>query len=513
MKHINLLLSSLLLGGVIINCGGGGGSNVYDNDEKEEAKIVSSPSLVKLKGIIADGYIMQSNVEVRYSNIKVKIDSNNNGEYIQNKTGYQDESVKTDSNNNGEYIVSLPSTAKRINVFASGGIDTDTSELFEGVVRSSFILGDNTDKIWTTPITSLVALLINDGKSDNEAREIINTHLGLKSSLDLLKTNPMSETLDSNTKIKLFKATQQIQRVSEIIKDVIGNDISYNDISKAIARAIASDNGSNNIISILKSSSFNDNVIALLSDDKKDKALKRLNDTQVAINSIVDLIDKENISLDKIKLYSKSIEIVSNSYEIIANSISRSINDDKLVEFKTNLENMVKTYTSLSEVNVLVLKAQALALANDKMVSYRSLSRSIVKIISDEDTVSELSSIHTKINISDSVITDEEKKIFNAKITAGIADTPIITSKKTPEKKTNPNETIKTGSAQGGNNSDNINKKNSTGVPNIPSDFAPNSSSKSLADNNKQPEYNSESVPNNQRENPPTMDNNNVPNL
>lgn len=480
-----------------MNCGGGGGSNIYDKNNGTK-KQNDTATLVRFQGVLADGYISGGNVKIRYSGL----------------------SVKTTSNTNGEYAVNIPSNAKNIKIFAKGGIDKDTDEVFEGLMVSSLSFDSkntNSAKIWTTPITTILSSLIDNGKSESEARDIINTHLGLENGLDLLRVNPMSDNLSDTVKIKLFKATQQIQRVSELIKDVLGDDISYPEIAKAITRVITIDTGSDNIKYILKSNKISASIVALVSDAKKTKVLERLQSVAVSVKSIVDIIDIANIPISKIKLYSRSIELVSNSYETKASEIYKASSDVIARELKSDLNDISKTYTSLEEVNTLILKADAIAITNRKNVSLYMFSRSITKMISKEDTISKLDEIHTKVNIADSVITKNEKDILALKISNGIviADTPAnLEIPDKPEDKTAENTN---GNAAIGaitqtpidGNAKSINTQGKT--PSIPSDNI-GAISSSIGD--KQPDYNSANPPKSTTNNPPDYNSNNgVPSL
>ncbi len=474
-----------------MNCGGGGDAYGKNNDKNKEGE--GSATLINFKGALTDGYISGGNVEVRYSGLN----------------------VKTNSNANGEYVVSISSNAKKMEVFASGGIDVDTDEVFEGLMRSSFVFDSANDKIWTSPITTILASLVDDGKSDSEARGIINAHLGLESGFDLLKTNPMSEALSDGIKIKLFKATQQIQRVSEIIKDVLGEDLSYGDISKAIARVMASDSGSDNIKDILKSPKIKASIVAMISDNKKVKALERLNSVESAIASIVDIIDSAEITVDKIKLYSKSIELVSNSYELKAFEINRATSGDVLVEIRSDLANVIKTYTSLSEVNVLVLKAQALAEADNKVVSLYKFSRSINNVISNKNTISELINIHNEVDMASSVITQADENTLNAQRTAGIVVVlPVIEEPpvKPADGNTTKNEDVVKVPEKTSTDGDAGNINQTGKVPGIPNDNIGTTSS-SLDGNRTQPNYNDGATPQNSQTQPPSLNNNEVPTL
>ncbi|QPH54147.1 right-handed parallel beta-helix repeat-containing protein [Pontivivens ytuae] len=178
---------------------GGGGSGGGGGDS-------SSP----LSGVVIDGYI---------SGATVFGDTNDNGVFDVGEA-----STTTDAQ--GRFSLDVdPGTT----IVSQGGTDVLTGLAFEGTLTApagSTVL---------SPVTTLVARLVNGGRTVDEALTQVRTALGLEDDTDILNSDPIA---DSNS--DLFAAGV---KVANIVSAGVANGATERDVVDALANAVGSATG------------------------------------------------------------------------------------------------------------------------------------------------------------------------------------------------------------------------------------------------------------------------------
>lgn len=172
-------INSVLAGATFTAAATGAASvNVSVSDGKAApiTAVYSLQASQTLSGKVIDGYI---------SGATVFVDANNDG--ILN-AGEASATTQSD----GSYSFSAGATGK---IVASGGTDTSTGKAFQGVMSAP--VGATV----INPLTTLISGMVDKGKSEAEAQQIVVKALGLENAsgaaLDLKTYDPIAHVLDS----------------------------------------------------------------------------------------------------------------------------------------------------------------------------------------------------------------------------------------------------------------------------------------------------------------------------
>ncbi len=407
MRYIKITLLILALIVAIASCGGNSGGG-----EKNPIR--------EIKGYVIDGNISEANV----SAYKLS-----DAMYEDNKTDYYDKyKIKEHNitNESGHYALYVDRNISDIEIISSGGEDVLTKEIFEGILRAkiSFNEGDFGDDIYVTPLSTLVAVSVNINNTNSYVDKVIKYNLNIDKDFSLINHDPMGSKLDDKLKLKLFQATQQIQKVAEIVKETLRDDIHYEQIFKAIYLTMASKyNDNTRAISkeqeVLKSSLFIDNVLNFVKKDNKRKSKIKLEVIGTGIKSIIDIIHSDDVKIEDIVLSAMAIEVVSNSYEEKAKEINNAVDTDKdMFDLKSDVDDVSKIYIELSKVKDVIKKAQKLAKERKKVVSLAVMGAFLAKNISSK-TINDLGDDNIQNIIDKSVVSEDKKNIANNNILQG----------------------------------------------------------------------------------------------
>ena len=203
-RNISVVTSMLLASTMLFTgCGGGGSS---------DSSAVTPPVTTKstsITGKAVDGYLSHS---------LVWLDLNANGEL--------DKGEPSDiSDENGQFTLKITSEIKndpnfsKAKIVAEGGIDKDTGENFNGK-----LLAPNTgeEEINLTPVTTLVAKLVEKGEDVSNAQKKVKKALKLPDNIDLF-ADP--KELEKENQKELIAAALSLQKSIEMIaKAASGGD-------------------------------------------------------------------------------------------------------------------------------------------------------------------------------------------------------------------------------------------------------------------------------------------------
>lgn len=192
----------------------------------------SSSSLSGLSGSVIDGYIKNS---------KVFLDLDLDGSFTSDLEPF----AITDEK--GSYSISLTSEQRSHTNFniapliATGGIDTDTNQAFEGKLEAP----NNGSSNNLTPMTTVVSKMVQaedlSNKTESEIKDIVNTKketlkkvLGISSDVDI------SDDFISKKNTELNKVALQVQKTVELISKALDDGSTSNDeIQEKVIQTLA----------------------------------------------------------------------------------------------------------------------------------------------------------------------------------------------------------------------------------------------------------------------------------
>lgn len=248
MKIKKLLYSFIAI--VLTGCGGSGSS--------------SGGSAVS--GTVVDGYLKEATV---------CIDLNHNNNCDQNEP-------TTTTGVNGTFsFTNLSQDLGTQTIIAYGGVDTAVNRLFTGMFSRTIDLSQGTE-VNITPITTLVDRIVRqENKSENEAKDIVSSNLGISS--DSLYDDPMLN-------LTVFKKTQELVQSINLIRNDLNSSTDrelFGNIMGQFGNSMTYHSGSfdiNRLIEDTNSSVFGDTTINI-SDE-----------LEVSISNIVNTIENTSIS-------------------------------------------------------------------------------------------------------------------------------------------------------------------------------------------------------------------------
>ena len=329
MFKFRKLIFAILMVFIFVSCGSDSDNNSFENnitddnisnilEENLEKNQTSSPiekieenqtqdsnkkEVAILKGKAIDGYIAGAKVVYK---------------------GYE-----TISDENGDWVIEI-NNSKNIDevgvVTISGGTDIVTQKPFQGILSNivekddfetvQYLNGETTqvleseNKIFVTPITTLVVASVKNGLSVEQAKLTVADSLGLN--VDLLEKDPIAELDSNNSEAKkqaseYIKQALIIQKTTEALTQEVADENNSQEAFQSISSVLANRIAEQNISEIL-------NNPTQLSEDiseKLDKNITLDKSVSTALN-IIETLDKINIE----KFDNSELEKVSQEIEI-----------------------------------------------------------------------------------------------------------------------------------------------------------------------------------------------------
>ena len=310
MKTTSKIVASLLLGAVLVGCGSSNNStppadtpSSTDNNETTQQE-----STAKLTGgKVSDAYISKSNILIDLNGSNGSFDK---GDY--NTTTDLSGNFAIDDN------VSIP---KGTFLYAKGGINVSTGEEFNGTLKGVF--NGDTESMVLTPLTTMVAVKVENGEEQDSAKEKVATALGID-----VKDVDDDPVVNNNT----LKATQKVIAVAKVLK-VDDNSSDISDIIEKIAENIDDDLSK----AIEKSASNKDTAEAAKDTvEAVEEAIKSLTE-----NNVTDNIAIENII--STQLISSAVEAVSSD-----SNVTEALEEAKTAIEDTTTADIAKVVECLS---------------------------------------------------------------------------------------------------------------------------------------------------------------------
>jgi hypothetical protein len=198
-------------------CGGGGGGGGG-----------GGAGSLATTGVVVDGYVVNATVQCNVDKTGLPSSANFPADAISGQSGHTDI--------NGRYIFS---NGCHFGVIVTGGKSKDTGLDFKGILRAP----DGATVV--SPLTTLIAALMDLGKTAVEAQALINRSLQLNDNTDLLHTDPAALSGAGYANLALLKANLIVQSLIQITTDNIAalasspSSVDTNPIYAATASALA----------------------------------------------------------------------------------------------------------------------------------------------------------------------------------------------------------------------------------------------------------------------------------
>ncbi|KIM12064.1 MAG: hypothetical protein KU38_03880 [Sulfurovum sp. FS08-3] len=294
-KSISLSLAAIA--SLLVSCGGGGSSASNATPTTPQALFQD----VTLQGKAIDGYLKLATI---------CLDLDNNG-YCQASS---EPTASTDEN--GSYSLVITKEIQQSSGFANahllvfGGTDSDTGKAFEGTLKAPLDM-NNTQALFVTPVTTLVAQLMRQGKTKEEALERISKLFDIPK--DTLLKDPVAQAKENDH--NLLNSALQIQKAIEVL--VSKNNQSIEDLLSALGEALEG---------IDDNVSGWDGVLSQLTLEGKDEAVVLVKNIHTAIQTVSDE------KLDERKLARMALSIENFKKGILSGSVSVDANSSAIVE-------------------------------------------------------------------------------------------------------------------------------------------------------------------------------------
>ncbi|MEA2050161.1 MAG: hypothetical protein U9O56_05470 [Campylobacterota bacterium] len=327
-KFNKTIVVSLVASALLVGCGSSSGSGSNDDTQS-------------MSGVAIDGYVSGANV------------------VLKNSSGEEIETTTTDANGDWNFEgVVIPDGSI---VEVSGGTDTATGEVFEGVLKAP--AATDGSEVVTTPLTTLVAALVQSGKSIDDAKDTVSSQLGI--SVDTLDADPI-ETLNSDTATDdektaaatAIKKALVIQKTAETLaKSVGGSDAAFDAVMSAVATKLADSNSTDGsgFDTIMANTTAIATAVAEDEEVAKDtNAAAKLKAVASSAQSIVTMINAmdvtdltaENANVTEVlETKSKAMEVITSTIEEQAVAIAYLTDVN---EIETKKDEAVKVSNALS---------------------------------------------------------------------------------------------------------------------------------------------------------------------
>ncbi len=311
-----------------------------------ETSIASSSTTVS--GNVVDGYIKNASVT------------------------FGGQEVTTDEN--GKYTFTFATAPEAGALVASGGIDIDTGEVFEGVLKAPIASGVTTAAI--TPLTTLVQSAVDSGKTLAQAKTNIAVQLGIDE--DTLVADPIAQlsTGDATAKAAAAVAIKQalkIQKTVELYAKAAGGDVNANsvDIMKAVATSLV-DSGSTVAATALATATAANIVKTAITDTTAQANIDSAENSVKAIQSVMEaMVITADTTIADVATKAKAIEVVTSKVEEVVEAAVAGTGNI------SDAENTVKAVVMLGGVEKIATQietAQTTAVAASKTVDTSSFA-------------------------------------------------------------------------------------------------------------------------------------------
>ena len=195
LKYISIALATLIFSG-----GGGGSSS-------------STTTKNTYSGTVVDGYIKDASVKLS--------------------------SLTATTDANGRWQITTTKDLSKEIVVAKDGIDVDTGEKFEGILKAPLI-----DKqVVISPITTVIAKLVEKGEKPEVAVEKVANVIGVEPDL-IIKKDPIKELPTNPEAAKVIKTALIIQKTAEITTKAVAGDVDeekFDQVVEVIAQDLVED--------------------------------------------------------------------------------------------------------------------------------------------------------------------------------------------------------------------------------------------------------------------------------
>jgi hypothetical protein len=281
VKKLLLAFSLILFSG----CGDSSDS-VETNSTVVADEVEVERKSMYLSGVAIDGYLKDAIVRL--------------GEY----------ETTTDENGSWTLEVSADENLSGLFIVIESGVDSDTGNIYEGVLRTPF--ENNNETIISTPISSLVSFLVEENLSISEAYEKVAEILGTEPKY-LKKDHFKFLEEDRNTSEKILKGSLIVQKGSEILAETFeGDNFGFEMFEKGIARTILEDEN----FTFEKVFENPEKIIERIGGTPDE--YKNLDIAKDSLNLLVEQIDQIEFS-DKnitfIREEAKAIDLMSETFE------------------------------------------------------------------------------------------------------------------------------------------------------------------------------------------------------
>jgi hypothetical protein len=346
---------------------------------------VTETSPIKKSGSAFDGAI---------SGAKVCVDVNENSQCDINEDS-------TITNLDGTYSLTTTQTGSLLVI---GGIDMGTGEAFTGILKAP------ADSTVISPLTSMVAAMITNGSTADEAETTLKKSLGIASNVDLTNYNPF-EKADANDEDAqaVLAAQAQIQTLVQASSATIAgadNDTKVSDVMSNVTLSLAK--------SLQVAANENPDSTIDISADMVSEATKDAASTVFANNTVAQVAAKS--SAESMAAYSVAQ----------ANIAKTTIEDGDLASAVTNLnasmilandtlETKATTttqdiLTQIQDQNLDDATLENLAQASNINIELEDSNITPVEVVVDEDEIT--SALENKT--ADAETAAEEQKVAEA---------------------------------------------------------------------------------------------------
>jgi|GEM_PF-6805063 len=243
---------------------------------------------------------------------------------------------------NGKFEVPFNKDCKK-SFKISGGIDTATGELFEGVIKAPAPTDENDTEIVATPLTTLVASLVESGKSSEEAEKSVASSLGLTP--EDLNRDPI-ETLNSSSSTpeekkasaQAIKKALVVQKLTETASKSVSEDkkdAAFSAIMSSIANKL--DVNGSDFESIVTDKDSMDSIMEDVANDENSglgsEDLEKLKASASAAQVVASIVnDIDETELESSTNITETLELKSKSIEAVTSKIEESVESGNLDE-------------------------------------------------------------------------------------------------------------------------------------------------------------------------------------
>ncbi|MEA2016804.1 MAG: hypothetical protein U9N59_00015 [Campylobacterota bacterium] len=394
-SSISKTASAAILGAVLFT-----GCGVFsDGDAVEDGGAESTT----LKGVAVKGYLKDSNVTV---------DFNGDGNIS------SDETVQTDTN--GTYTIS-GELSETVTISVAGGTDVDSGEIFDGVLKAPVEVG-TTESVAITPVTTLVAAMVENNVSITTARE--NTANALGIDIDNLSLDPIVAAQDGNTEI--LKQSLKVARLFQFIVENsdANQSVNFTDVAESVASTISNSSDDVNLtsaVTTVASTKITDddkkNAVATLSNALDDVNLTVASDSNTTIDELIKAVEISTSAVTKILTAEPTKEVSMDVITQAIQELSEDLNSTTVINIDTFVEE-VKDENLTQKLNPAVISR----IKNDVIVNedeYKedqetpSVIKTVTVTLTEEEAAAAAGNIANsapatlKISIENGVVTVE----------------------------------------------------------------------------------------------------------